>query len=144
MPLQHTKEQIVQVVLEEFRKLLPERSHSSARMDNSPSSPTEVYVVQMSEQPDVLQRSGGVLARWRVKNDEIVALPVSSDEATRGQPRGMLYERFTGDFAISENLSQVWINWTVGPLFARGFRYDVVADDSGIIRLQNPQMTWMS
>jgi hypothetical protein len=105
---------------------------------------TEGYARQLSESDTRGRMTGSVLCVWCITHTEIVALPASFTVPALAGRSGMYYDRGSFNFVVAPDRASVVVGWQVGPRFGRGFRYQVVTDDSGHPSLRLADTLWKS
>lgn len=139
-----TEDEVVQRVLDSFQHELRGLRGGWLSRTFMGDAPTEGYARQLSELDARGRMTGSVIGVWRITHTEIVALPVSFTIPAPACRSGMYYDRGSFDFVIAPDRTSVVVGWQVGPRFGRGFRYQVITDDSGHPSLRLADTLWKS
>jgi len=129
-----TQDEVVQLVLDSFQH----------ELRGLRGAPTEGYARQLSELDARGRMTGSVLGVWRITHTEIIVLSASFIVRAPTGRSGMYYDSGSFDFVVAPDHTSVVVGWQVGPRFGRGFRYQVVTDDSGHPSLRLADTLWKS
>ena len=81
--------------------------------------------------------------RWKYIDGNLIEEP--TDKELERNPRSGMYHYYAGgNFYYNLEKGKVFINIYFGPLFGRGYVYDIILGDDGSIRLGNRRMRWIS
>jgi hypothetical protein len=93
---------------------------------------------------DISLGRGRICQCWVLTSEGVTPLePERWRETTPRATHGMFYDRGTIAFYVAADGNRVHLDWAVGPLYGRGWTYDLCEGIDGVT-LRNPALRWMS
>jgi hypothetical protein len=103
---------------------------------------SEDMYVEERDRPSHVIPPGKVLAKWKIKREEIAALELSSPKPAHVAMGKNYYRTAWGEFAIDEDATIVIITYKLSPKFGHGDRYQIITDAAQNVTLQRLKPTW--
>lgn len=137
--------QIMNLVLKEFQSMLREltRYYNEDKAENYGTAPRNA-IVKYHDKFDIGgHKLGKIIAAWEISLNEIEKIKDLSCEATHSPTQGMFYKEGSFLFSINSDVTEVIIEWQVGPRFGRGYLYSIVKTDNRF-RIIKAKNLWIS
>ncbi len=103
--------------------------------------PKELIIIEAKERKRTENSIESYQMCWRFFDGKLE--PYSFDGSLHSQPGQKYFDIVLFTFFVSTDGKNAFIEYHVGPRFARGFRYDIVTGDNGRI-LENEKLIWVS
>lgn len=138
---QFEEERLVALSLLEFTKTLQENLAYPWELRHG--RPPKSGYVEQKEYSTSPWTAGEAFRAWTVAPDSVCELLHDFDPPSDRAVDGMFFDTLVGFFGISQDRTNVSINWQTGPRFGRGFVHPVERRD-GALWLGPASSTWIS
>ncbi len=136
-------EKIIESVLSEFQEIFCSLLKEALEFPTMGIPPRSLIVHQTLKYKPEGRCWGEAIAVWKVTEKDIQKLVDLFIEPERKPINGAYFREGYANFSISPDIKNVIIEWQVGPLYGRGWRYAVVVKNSAII-IQKEANLWVS